>query len=124
VLCPHAASPAPSPPPPLRCPGASILGAELPHAGGSQVEFYTLEYALALAPHPSTWPLAAAYLAWAPAHGRPALAALLRSLPLAPGQPWAARKAAEAADRQGLLRAAQGGRFCACRCRAGPRDQR
>lgn len=82
------------------------------------MEFYTLEYALALAPHHSTWPLAAAYLAWAPAHGRPALNALLRSLPLAAEEPWVARKAAEAAERQGLLGAARGGWWCGgCACR-------
>ena len=47
-----------------------MLARELPHLGGSQVEFYSLEYAAALMPHAPTWPLAAAYLAWCPAHGQ------------------------------------------------------
>lgn len=89
-------------------PGAGVLGQELRHAGGSQVEFYTLEYAASLMPHAPTWPLAAAYLAWCPAHGQAALEALLRRLPLDAGDAWTARKAAELAAFQGLPAAAEG----------------
>lgn len=92
-----------------------MLGQELRHAGGSQVEFYTLEYAAALAPHGPTWPLAAAYLAWCPAHGQAALEALLRRLPLDAADAWPARKAAELAAFQGLSRVAEGG----CRLQVG-----
>ncbi len=94
-----------------------MLGQELRHAGGSQVEFYTLEYAAALAPHGPTWPLAAAYLAWCPAHGQAALEALLRRLPLDAADAWPARKAAELAAFQGLSRVAEGG----CRLQSGGR---
>ncbi|PRW33780.1 nuclear pore complex NUP85 [Chlorella sorokiniana] len=87
--------------------GAGVLAQELRHAGGSQVEFYTLEYAAALAPHGPTWPLAAAYLAWCPAHGQAALDALLRRLPLDAADAWPARKAAELAAFQGLTRVAE-----------------
>ena len=97
------------PPPPAPPPGASVLGQELRHAGGSQVEFYVLEYAAALAPAGPTWPLAAAYLAWCPAHGQAALEALLRCLPLEAGDAWPARKGAQIAAFQGLARVAEGG---------------
>lgn len=89
--------------------GAGVLNQELRHAGGSQVEFYTLDYAAALAPHSPTWPLGAAYLAWCPAHGQAALEALLRRLPLDAADAWPARKAAELAAFQGLSRVAEGG---------------
>lgn len=88
--------------------GASVLARELPHLGGCQVEFYTIEYAAALLPHAPTWPLAAAYLAWCPAHGQGALEAALRALPLDAGDPWPATKAAELATFHGLARAEQG----------------
>ncbi len=85
-----------------------MLSRELPHLGGSQVEFYTLEYAASLMPHAPTWPLAAAYLAWCPAHGQAALEALLHALPLDAADPWPAQKAAELAAFHGLARAEQG----------------
>lgn len=88
--------------------GAPVLGAELAHLGGSQVEFYSLEYAAALMPHAPTWQLAAAYLAWCPAHGRAALEALLRRLPLDAGDPGRALRGAAVAERQGLVAAAEG----------------
>lgn len=87
--------------------GAGVLNQELRHAGGSQVEFYTLDYAAALAPHSPTWPLAAAYLAWCPAHGQAALEDLLRRLPLDAADAWPARKAVELAAFQGLSRVAE-----------------
>lgn len=98
----------PSPLLPALPPGAGVLGQELRHLGGSQVEFYTLEYAAALMPHAPTWPLAAAYLAWCPAHGQAALEALLRRLPLEAGDAWPARKAADLAAYHGLHRTADG----------------
>lgn len=100
--------------PPPSSAGAGVLGQELWHAGGSQVEFYTLEYAAALAPHGPTWPLAAAYLAWCPAHGQAALETLLRRLPLEAADAWPARKAAELAAFHGLSRVAEGGRGWMC----------
>ena len=85
-----------------------MLSRELRHAGGSQVEFYGLEYAAALMPHAPTWPLAAAYLAWCPAHGQAALEALLRRLPLDAGDSGVAGKAGEVARLHGLARLAAG----------------
>jgi nuclear pore complex protein Nup85 len=89
-----------------------VLARELRHAGGSQVEFYALEYAAALMPHAPTWPLAAAYLAWCPAHGQAALEALLRRLPLDAGDSGVAGKAAEVASLHGLVRLAAGAARC------------
>lgn len=92
-----------------------MLGRQLAFHGGDQVEFYTLEAAAALMPHPTTWPLAAAYLAWCPTHGQAALQAMLRRLPLQAGDPWVARKAIEIAEHHGLPRlveGAAGSEFC------------
>lgn len=72
------------------------------------MEFYTLEYAAALMAQPPTWQLAAAYLAWCPAHGRAALEALLRRLPLDVADSSRALRAAACAEDQGLAAAAEG----------------
>jgi hypothetical protein len=98
--------------------GARELGRELPHAGGSQVEFYALEYAAALAPHAATRPLAAAYLAWCPAHGRGALEAVVAALPLEAADARGALRAVELCEAQGLGRAATGEAALALRRRS------
>lgn len=58
-----------------------VLSKQLPHLGASQTEFYTLEYAAALALHPATWSVAASYLAWCISYGHEACMSLLLSLP-------------------------------------------
>jgi hypothetical protein len=68
----------------------------LANAHNLQVEFYTLEYAEALAASQQTWPLAAEYLAWCPMHGEGALARLLEDLPLATSSDRIALKALQA----------------------------
>ena len=101
--------------PTWRIAGAGVLGQELRHAGGSQVEFYALEYAAALMPHAPTWPLAAAYLAWCPAHGQAALEALLARLPLDAGDSGVAGQAGEVAGLDGALHCTAGPAGCSCR---------
>ena len=59
-----------------------------------QVEFFTLEYASALAAGATTWPLAADYLAWCPQYGSHALKLLLENV-----SPTADHKAASAVLR-------------------------
>lgn len=68
----------------------------LANAHNLQVEFYTLEYAEALAASQQTWPLAAEYLAWCPVQGEGALARLLEDLPLATSSDRVAMKALQA----------------------------
>ncbi|KAK9803644.1 hypothetical protein WJX72_007957 [[Myrmecia] bisecta] len=60
----------------------AVLKRPLPHNGGDQLEFFTLEYASSLAPYPATWHLAAEYLAWCPSHGAGAMETLIARLPL------------------------------------------
>jgi hypothetical protein len=62
--------------------GKTLLDTELSHAGGSQQEFYNLEYASALAPHSTTMTLAARSLAWCRVHGQAAFVALSKNMPL------------------------------------------
>lgn len=62
--------------------GMTLLDTELSHTGGSQQEFYNLEYASALAPHSTTMTLAARSLAWCRVHGQAAFVALLKNMPL------------------------------------------
>ena len=65
----------------------ALLTAPLPHRGGSQAEFYLLDYAATLMPLASGWQVACEYLRWCPAHGAAATAALLAALPVtAPDQ--------------------------------------
>ncbi len=82
--------------------GASLLSRELPHLGNHQIEFYMLEYAAALAPHATTWPLAASYLTWCEAYGQSAFHALVERLPFDAANPALALKAAELCREQGL----------------------
>lgn len=62
--------------------GSSMRSAELPHHGGTQSEFYILDYAMAVAPHTNTHNLAASYLAWCPVHGQSAFERVVKRLPL------------------------------------------
>ena len=45
-------------------------------------EKLTLAYAHSLMPYPTTWHVAAAYLAWCPCHGAEAMQQLLSQLPI------------------------------------------
>ncbi|GAB4823216.1 hypothetical protein N2152v2_010262 [Parachlorella kessleri] len=92
--------------------GASVLGRELAHLGGDQVEFYTLDYAAALMAQAASWQaaswqVAAAYLAWCPVHGRAALESLLGALPLTASDPRLAAKGIAVCRRHGLDRLAE-----------------
>ena len=86
--------------------GASLLGRELPHLGASQIEFYILDYSAALAPHATTWPLAASYLAWCDVYGQAAFSAVMERLPLQAVEPKLALKAAEICADQGAVEVA------------------
>ena len=77
------------------------------------MEFYTLEYAEALAASQQTWPLAAEYLAWCPMHGEGALARLLEDLPLATRSDRMAMKALQA-SQQLVMHAILRGFTCGC----------
>lgn len=82
--------------------GATSMQAHLPHLGTTQEEFYTLEYAAALAPHASTSTLAASYLAWCPVYGRGAFTELIRRFSLSPGAAKAALCASALCEAHGL----------------------
>jgi len=64
------------------CSGQSALQATLEHEGGHLSEKLTLAYAHSLMPYPTTWHVAAAYLAWCPCHGAEAMEQLLSQMPL------------------------------------------
>ena len=59
-----------------------MLQAQLDHEGGDLTEKLTLAYAHSLMPYPTTWHVAAAYLAWCPCHGAEAMEQLLSQMPL------------------------------------------
>lgn len=59
-----------------------MLGASLEHEGGDMSEKLTLAYAHSLMAYPTTWHVAAAYLAWCPCHGAAAMEQLLSQLPI------------------------------------------
>jgi Nup85 Nucleoporin len=82
--------------------GSSLLSRELAHLGTHQIEFYALEYAAALAPHASTWPLAASYLSWCETYGQSGFHALVERLPFDAANPALAFKASELCLEQGL----------------------
>lgn len=82
--------------------GASLLNRELAHLGTDQIEFYTLEFAAALAPHATTWALAASYLSWCEAYGQSGFHALVERLPLDAANPALAFKASELCLEQDL----------------------
>lgn len=81
---------------------ASLLSRELAHLGTHQVEFYTLEFAAALAPHATTWALAASYLSWCEVYGQAAFHALIERLPFDAANPGLAFKASELSLEQDL----------------------
>lgn len=54
----------------------------LAHEGGDVTEKMTLAYAHSLMPYPTTWHVAAAYLAWCPCRGAEAMEQLLSQMPL------------------------------------------
>ncbi|KAL3157295.1 hypothetical protein ABBQ38_001525 [Trebouxia sp. C0009 RCD-2024] len=62
--------------------GKSVLSSSLEHEGGDVSEKLTLAYAHSLMGYPTTWHVAAAYLAWCPCHGAEAMQQLLRQLPV------------------------------------------
>lgn len=62
--------------------GPGPLPRELEHAGGDQIEFYRLEFACSLAPHPSTWNIAVKYFGFCQVHGKSAAQHVLQYLPL------------------------------------------
>lgn len=64
--------------------GPALLEQSLPGTGSTVGEFYTLQYAAALASTPSMWSVAAQYLAWCPQHGAAAMRSLLERVPLSP----------------------------------------
>ncbi|KAH7618262.1 putative Nuclear pore complex protein NUP85 [Nannochloris sp. 'desiccata'] len=82
--------------------GASLLSRELAHLGTNQIEFYALEFAAALAPHATTWPLAASYLSWCEAYGQCGFYALVERLPYDASNPALALKASELCLEQDL----------------------
>ena len=57
--------------------GKSVLSTTLEHEGGDLSEKLTLAYAHSLMAYPTTWHVAAAYLAWCPCHGEEAMQQLL-----------------------------------------------
>lgn len=59
-----------------------MLSSSLEHEGGDVSEKLTLAYAHSLMGYPTTWHVAAAYLAWCPCHGAEAMQQLLRQLPV------------------------------------------
>lgn len=93
----------------------SRLTAPLPQRGGSQAEFYLLDYAATLMPLASGWQVACEYLRWCPAHGGAATAALLASLPVtAPDQRLLPGAVAAAARRWGHAALVPGVWRCLC----------
>ncbi|KAL3146174.1 hypothetical protein ABBQ32_002884 [Trebouxia sp. C0010 RCD-2024] len=62
--------------------GKSVLSSSLEHEGGDVSEKLTLAYAHSLMGYPTTWHVAAAYLAWCPCHGAEAMQQLLWQLPM------------------------------------------
>ena len=52
------------------------------HEGGDLSEKLTLAYAHSLMAYPTTWHVAAAYLAWCPCHGEEAMQQLLSQTPI------------------------------------------
>ena len=62
--------------------GKSVLSTTLEHEGGDLSEKLTLAYAHSLMAYPSTWHVAAAYLAWCPCHGEEAMQQLLSQMPM------------------------------------------
>jgi hypothetical protein len=81
---------------------ASLLSQELAHLGTHQIEFYILEFAAALAPHATTWPLAASYLSWCETYGECGFNALVERLPFDAANPALALKASGLCLEQGL----------------------
>lgn len=59
-----------------------MLSSSLEHEGGDVSEKLTLAYAHSLMGYPTTWHVAAAYLAWCPCHGAEAMQQLLWQLPM------------------------------------------
>ena len=59
-----------------------MLDSSLEHEGGDVSEKLTLAYAHSLMAYPTTWHVAAAYLAWCPCRGAEAMQQLLRQLPV------------------------------------------
>lgn len=82
--------------------GAAHMSRMLPHLGATQVEFYKLEFASALAPHASTWRLATEYLAWCESYGQQAFRALMHRLPFTGADTALALRAVEGCKDQGL----------------------
>ena len=62
-----------------------MLHTPLEHEGGDMAEKLVLGYAHSLMPYPTTWHVAAAYLAWCPCHGAEAMQQLLSQLPVEVG---------------------------------------
>ena len=59
-----------------------MLSSSLEQEGGDVSEKLTLAYAHSLMAYPTTWHVAAAYLAWCPCRGADAMQQLLRQLPV------------------------------------------
>ena len=59
-----------------------MLTTTLEHEGGDLSEKLTLAYAHSLMAYPTTWHVAAAYLAWCPCHGAEAMQQLLSQMPM------------------------------------------